>query len=151
MSYYIIHDENEELNRFKKYDAIDMNTLMKVQLGGGVINKERERGNIVNDTVFENFNYQSGNLRVHVQDNVLYVYSRGMSYIVSNVEVRYVYQCDRVIHVGVKGVPDHEVVIDMVKDRVRYFSGMKAVTYEDNIFERALPKRLINELGLCYA
>lgn len=151
MSYYIIHDENEELNRFKKYDAIDMNTLMKVQLGGGVINKERERGNIVNDTVFENFNYQSGNLRVHVQDNVLYVYSRGMSYIVSNVEVRYVYQCDRVIHVGVKGVPDHEVVIDMVKDRVRYLSGMKAVTYEDNIFERALPKRLINELGLCYA
>lgn len=151
MSYYIIHDENEELNRFKKYDAIDMNTLMKVQLGGGVINKERERGNIVNDTVFENFNYQSGNLRVHVQDNVLYVYSRGMSYIVSNVEVRYVYQCDRVIHVGVKGVPDREVVIDMVKDRVRYFSGMKAVTYEDNIFERALPKRLINELGLCYA
>ena len=151
MSYYIIHDENEELNRFKKYDAIDMNTLMKVQLGGGVINKERERGNIVNDTVFENFNYQSGNLRVHVQDNVLYVYSRGMSYIVSNVEVRYVYQCDRVIHVGVKGVPDREVVIDMVKDRVRYLSGMKAVTYEDNIFERALPKRLINELGLCYA
>lgn len=151
MSYYIIHDENEELNRFKKYDAIDMNTLMKVQLGGGVINKEHERGNIVNDTVFENFNYQSGNLRVHVQDNVLYVYSRGMSYIVSNVEVRYVYQCDRVIHVGVKGVPDREVVIDMVKDRVRYLSGMKAVTYEDNIFERALPKRLINELGLCYA
>lgn len=151
MSYYIIHDENEELNRFKKYDAIDMNTLMKVQLGGGVINKEHERGNIVNDTVFENFNYQSGNLRVHVQDNVLYVYSRGMSYIVSNVEVRYVYQCDRVIHVGVKGVPDREVVIDMVKDRVRYFSGMKAVTYEDNIFERALPKRLVNELGLCYA
>lgn len=151
MSYYIIHDENEELNRFKKYDAIDMNTLMKVQLGGGVINKERERGNIVNDTVFENFNYQSGNLRVHVQDNVLYVYSRGMSYIVSNVEVRYVYQCDRAIHVGVKGVPDREVVIDMVKDRVRYLSGMKAVTYEDNIFERALPKRLINELGLCYA
>lgn len=151
MSYYIIHDENEELNRFKKYDAIDMNTLMKVQLGGGVINKERERGNIVNDTVFENFNYQSGNLRVHVQDNVLYVYSRGMSYIVSNVEVRYVYQGDRVIHVGVKGVHDREVVIDMVKDRVRYFSGMKAVTYEDNIFERALPKRLINELGLCYA
>ena len=148
MSYYVINND-AQINRFKKYMAINMSTLMREQVGGGVILKESPE-DLVDSSVFKRFDFETQNLKVRVDDKVLYVYSRGMSYMVSNIDVKYIYQNDRTIHVGVEG-SENEVRIDMQMDKISYFVGMKAVTYEDNVFERTLPKRLRSALGICCA
>lgn len=148
MSYYVINND-AQINRFKKYMAINMSTLMREQVGGGVILKESSE-DLVDSSVFKRFDFETQNLKVRVDDRVLYVYSRGMSYVVSNIDVKYIYQSDRTIHVGVEG-SENEVRIDMQMDKISYFVGMKAVTYEDNVFERTLPKRLRSALGICCA
>lgn len=148
MSYYVINND-AQINRFKKYMAINMSTLMREQIGGGVILKESSE-DLVDSSVFKRFDFETQNLKVRVDDRVLYVYSRGMSYVVSNIDVKYIYQSDRTIHVGVEG-SENEVRIDMQMDKISYFVGMKAVTYEDNVFERTLPKRLRSALGICCA
>ena len=148
MSYYVINND-AQINRFKKYMAINMSTLMREQIGGGVILKESSE-DLVDSSVFKRFDFETQNLKVRVDDRVLYVYSRGMSYVVSNIDVKYIYQNDGIIHVGVEG-SENEVRIDMQMDKISYFVGMKAVTYEDNVFERTLPKRLRSALGICCA
>ena len=148
MSYYVINND-AQINRFKKYMAINMSTLMREQVGGGVILKESSE-DLVDSSVFKRFDFETQNLKVRVDDKVLYVYSRGMSYVVSNIDVKYIYQNDGIIHVGVEG-SENEVRIDMRMDKISYFVGMKAVTYEDNVFERTLPKRLRSALGICCA
>lgn len=148
MSYYVINNDTH-INRFKKYVVINMSTLMREQVGGGVILKESTE-DLVDSSVFKRFDFETQNLKVRVDDKVLYVYSRGMSYVVSNIDVKYIYQNDRIIHVGVEG-SENEVRIDMQMDKISYFVGMKAVTYEDNVFERTLPKRLRSALGICCA
>lgn len=148
MSYYVINND-AQINRFKKYMAINMSTLMREQIGGGVILKESSE-DLVDSSVFKRFDFETQNLKVRVDDKVLYVYSRGMSYVVSNIDVKYIYQNDGIIHVGVEG-SENEVRIDMQMDKISYFVGMKAVTYEDNVFERTLPKRLRSALGICCA
>lgn len=145
MRYYVISD-GQEINRFKKYKVVDLETCNLLQVGGNDILRNKEIYT-TDSEVFKNFEFKSRSTQVRVVKQGLIAYYQGMSYVLSRVKIIYIYIVDEKVHAGIEGVDD-ECIIDFHADKFRNIGTAKCTMCEQNLFENKLPVKIKKALAV---
>lgn len=145
MRYYVISD-GQEINKFKKYKVVDLETCNPLQVGGNDILRNKEIYT-TDSEVFKNFEFKSRSTQVRVVKQGLIAYYQGMSYVLSRVKIVYIYIADEKVHAGIEGVDD-ECIIDFYADRFSNIGTAKCTMCEQNLFENKLPVKLQKALAV---
>lgn len=145
MRYYVIND-GQEINRFKKYRVVDLETCNLLQVGGNDILRNKETYT-TDSEIFKDFEFKSRSTQVRVTKRGVMIYYQGMSYVLSCVKIRYIYITDEKAYVGIEGVDD-ECIIDFHADKFRNIGTAKCTMCEQNLFENKLPIKIQKALAV---
>lgn len=139
MRYYVITDTTH-IDKFSRYDVVDLKTCRKQNVGGKTI-LDNPQDYSMNSGLFKNYDFESQSYKVSVTDKSVLIYYRKMSYILTNAIIRYIYIQDEKAHLGIEGV-DGECIIDFYSERFMNCGECKYMCYEADLFLERLPARL---------
>lgn len=144
MRYYVISDTTH-VDKFKRYDVVDLKECRRVNIAGKTI-LDNPTEYSLNLGVFKDYTFESQSYKVSISNETVLIYYRKMSYILTNVVVRYLYIQDEKAHLGIEGV-DGECIIDFYRERFSNCGGCKYLSYEADLFLEQLPARLQKALA----